>query len=344
MTLPPRVCSRRVMLAASVGVALTVTGARPVLGQDATPGATPTSSEWRFVDGAGESIVLPSMPERIVAYVSLAASLWDYGLRPVGNFGAPVNPDGSRAVFTGDLDLDTVVNVGETYGELDLEKLISLEPDLFLNDMWGQPPDIFGLDEAGQAQLKAVTPVAQIRFIEQPVTETIASIETLAGLLGADMEDPENVAEKAAFEQASADLEAAIAEKPGLKVLVMSGTPEDMMYVSSPRQSADLIYLQELGLEMVEPDSTTEFNYWEALSWEQAGTYPADLFLIDSRQGRATGEELAARIPTFASLPAVKAGQFGGWDIEYVPSYKGFTPVVQRLTEVIKSADPDIVP
>lgn len=337
----PRVsaCSRRTMLAAGAGLTLGL-GLRRVAAQEATPMA----GEWTFVDGAGEAVTLPAMPENVVAYLPLAAALWDYGVRPAAIFGAAQRPDGTPEVYAGDVDLAQVINLGDTYGELDLEALIQLDPGLFVNDMWADPPDIWGLDDDGKAQLAAITPIVQIRYVEQPVTDTIASLETLAGLLGADLEDPEIVADKAAFEQASADLKAAIAAKPGLKVLVMSGTPEESMWISSPRQSADLLYFQELGLDMVEPETTTNMEYWEELSWEQAGKYPVDLFLIDSRQWSATGEQLVEKVPTFAALPAAKAGQFGGWDIEYVPSYKGFTPVLQRLTEVIRNADPDIVP
>lgn len=331
--------NRRNVLAASAGLAFTAAGIRRTLAQDATPAA-----EWTFVDGTGEPITLPAMPEAVVAYLPLAAALWDYGVGPAGIFGAALRPDGTPEVYAGDVDLESVVNVGDTYGELDLEQLIQLGPDLFVNDMWADPPDIWGLDDDAKAQLAAITPIAQIRYVEQPVTDTIASLETLAGLLGADLNDPATVADKAAFAQASADLQTAIAEKPGLRVLVMSGLPEESMWISSPRQSADLLYFQELGLDMVEPESITENNYWEELSWEQAGKYPVDLVLIDSRQWSATGEQLVEKVPTFAALPAAKAGQFGGWDIEYVPSYKGFTPVLQRLAEVIRNADPDIVP
>jgi iron complex transport system substrate-binding protein len=332
--------SRRAFLAASAGLAVTAVGVRRTLAQDGTPAA----SAWSFVDGTSETVTLLTMPENVVAYLPLAAALWDYGVRPVAIFGAAERPDGTPEVYAGDVDLDAIVNLGDTYGELDLEQLIQLDPDLFVNDMWADPPDIWGLDDDAKAQLAAITPIAQIRYVEQPVTETIASLETLAGLLGADLADPEIVADKAAFEQAGADLRAAIEEKPGLKVLVMSGTPEESLWISSPRQSADLLYFQELGLDMVEPETTTENNYWEELSWEQAGKYPVDLFLIDSRQWSATGQQLVENVPTFAALPAAKAGQFGGWDIEYVPSYKGFTPVVQRLTEVIRKTSPEIVP
>ncbi|MFT4036905.1 MAG: ABC transporter substrate-binding protein [Thermomicrobiales bacterium] len=330
----PSPCSRRALLAAGAALAL-ATRLRPAAAQDATPAA----GAWTFVDGNNETITLPAMPERVVAYVGEAAALWDYGVSVVGIFGQPLRDDGSREIYAGDLELEGLVNVGEVYGELDMEKLIELKPDLFVNDMWSHPPDIFGLDAAGEEQLKSITAVIQILAIEQPVTDTIASLETLAGLLGADLESPQVVADKAAFEAASAELKAAIAEKPGLKALTMSGSADRSMWVSSARQSADLIYFSELGLDLVEPETTTDFNYWEELSWEQAGKYPVDLFLIDSRQQSATGEQLAASVPTFASLPAAKAGQFGGWDIEYVPSYKGFTPVLQRLTEVIRNTE-----
>ena len=145
----------------------------------------------------------------------------------------------------------------------------------------------------------------------------------------------------AAFEAAVADLQAAIEEKPGLKVLFMSGTPEESLYVANPLQSADMTLYQSLGLDIVVPEVPAE-EYWEELSWEQAGKYAVDLFLIDSRQWSNTGEQLMA-IPTFAAQPAAKAGQFGAWDIEYVPSYQGFTPVIEKLTEVIRGANPDIV-
>jgi iron complex transport system substrate-binding protein len=340
MTRQSSTATRRAFLAASAGLTLTAAGARHTRAQDATP----TMGEWTFVDGTGEAITLPARPERVVAYLPLAAALWDYGVRTAAIFGAARRPDGTPEVYAGDVDLDAVVNLGDTYGELDLEQLIQLSPDLFVNDMWADPPDIWGLDEDAKAKLASITPIVQIRYVEQPVTETIASLETLAGLLGADLAQPQSVADKAAFEQASAELRAAIAERPGLKVLVMSGTLEESLWISSPRQSADLLYFQELGLDMVEPESITENNYWEELSWEQAGKYPVDLFLIDSRQWSATGPQLIETVPAFAALPAAKAGQFGGWDIEYVPSYKGFTPVLQRLTEVIRSADADIVP
>jgi iron complex transport system substrate-binding protein len=328
-------------LAVTSGLAALAYGGarRPAMGQESTPDA---SGEWTYIDDAGVTITRPGRPERVVAYLPLAAAFWDYGLRPTGYYGTALRPDGAHEVFVGNIDLDAVESIGETYGEMDLEKLVALKPDLIVNDMWTDTIDVWGLEPDAVAQVEQIAPIASVKFVDHPITGTLESVEKLAVALGADPEAPELLEAKAAFEKASADLKAAIAAKPGLKVLVMSGTPGESLYIANPQKSADLTYYQQLGLDVVVPDAKTMDGYWEELSWEQAGKYPADLFLIDSRQWSSTGEQLM-QIPTFAALPAAKAGQFGAWDIEYVPSYQGFTPVIERLTEVIGAADPNVV-
>jgi iron complex transport system substrate-binding protein len=328
--------SRRQVVAAAAALALL--SAPPVA---ARQDATPESGEWTYTDDVGVTINRPTPPERIVAYLPIGSALWDYGLRPVGVYGTTRRPDGTPEVFAGNIDLESVESLGETYGEMDLEKLVALKPDIVINDRWYDAMDLWGLEPSAAEQVGQIAPIAEIKFTERPVTDTLASVVKLAVALGADPEAPEIVESKKAFEEAVAELEAAIAEKPGLKVMFMSGTAEQQLYVANPKQSADMTLYQSLGLDIVVPEVPPE-EYWEELSWEQAGKYEVDLFLIDSRQWSATGEQLMA-IPTFASLPAAKAGAFGAWDIEYVPSYQGFTPVIKELTEVIRNADPDIV-
>ena len=333
-----RAVSRRQFLAASGVAAVTLLGVRrQAWAQDATP----AGGEWTYTDDVGTTVTRATPPERIVAYLAIASALWDYGLRPVGVYGTTLRPDGTPEVFVGNLDLDAVEKLGETYGELDIEKLVTLKPDIIINDRWYDAMDLWGLEPDRAAQVAQLAPIAEIKYTERPVTDTLESVVTLAVALGADPESPEIVESRQAFEAAVADLKAAIEEKPGLKVLFMSGTPEQSLYIANPLQSADMTLYQSLGLDIVVPEVPAE-EYWEELSWEQAGKYAVDLFLIDSRQWSNTGEQLMA-IPTFAAQPAAKAGQFGAWDIEYVPSYQGFTPVIEKLTEVIRASDPDIV-
>lgn len=327
--------SRRRLLAGSLGAALLA--AHPVAArQEGTPGAGETG-EWTWTDDAGQTFTLPARPERVVAYLPVAAALWDFGVRPVGVYGPTRRPDGTPEVYVGNVDLDAVVSLGEEYGAIDLEALVALQPDLIVNDMWADPPDIFGLDADGVAQMEAIAPIGQIKFVDRPITETIASVEALAAALGADIEADEVVAAREAFDKASKELRAAIAEKPGLTAIFASGTPDESYWVANPSVNADLLYFKELGLEIAQPD--IEEGFFEEVSWEQAGKYPADLILLDARQWSSTGEQLKEQVPTFAALPAAKADQFGSWLTEYVPSYAGITPVLQALTEAIRGSE-----
>ena len=299
--------------------------------------ATPAGGEWSFTDDAGQTITREEMPQRIVAYTPLAAALWDFGIRPIGVYGATHKPDGTPEIYTGNIDLESVTSLGQEYGALDIEGLVALQPDLLVNDMWADPPDVWGLEPDIIAQVEGIAPIAQIKFVDRPISDTIASVEALAGALGADLEAEEVVAARAEFDAAVEDVRAAVAENPGLKVLFASGTVEESYWIANPSVNADLLFFKELGVDVVQPENPD--GYWEELSWEQAAKYDADLILLDARQYSATGEELKAAIPTFASLSAAKADQFGPWATEYVPSYAGFTPVLVALAEAIRGAE-----
>ncbi len=74
----------------------------------------------------GKSVTLPARPERVVAYMRVGCRA--LGLRrkwPELYLAGVTRPDGTPEVYVGDLDLESVVNLGETYGELDLEGLDS---------------------------------------------------------------------------------------------------------------------------------------------------------------------------------------------------------------------------
>lgn len=111
------------MLAGAFGVAL-LTALSPH--SDAAQSATPAAERlWTFTDDHGTTISLPERPERIVAYVGSAATLWDYGIRPVGVFGSLLREDGSKNPLAGNVDPDAVAWLGEGGSELDLEALVA---------------------------------------------------------------------------------------------------------------------------------------------------------------------------------------------------------------------------
>jgi iron complex transport system substrate-binding protein len=308
-----------------------------VAAQDATPAAG-----WSFTDDAGVSVSLPETPQRVVAYLNLAAALDDFGAKPVGYFGQPLRPDGTRETIAGDMELEGMVSVAPDYGGFDIEALLAEDIDLIVNDMWESPPTFWGLEEGAVEQINAVAPIVNLWFVGQPVTNTITRVGDLAAALGADPDDPQVKADREAFLAAEAELKDAIAANPGLKVAFASGTPDEAFYIGNPNVNADLMYFASLGLDIVAPEDQESF--FEELSWEEAGRYPVDLLIMDDRQWSSTPEELIAKVPTFAALPAVKAGAYGPWASEWVPSYPGMTPVLEGLAELIRNADPDIVP
>ena len=307
-----------------------------VAAQDATPAAG-----WTFTDDAGVTISLPDAPQRVIAYVNLAAALDDFGAKPAGYFGQPLRPDGTRETIAGDMDLEGMLSVGPDYGAFDIEQLAEENIDLIVTDMWETPPTFWGLEPDAVEQINTAAPILNLWFIGQPVTKTIERVGELAVALGADPENPQVTADREAFLAAEADLKAAIAGKPGLKVAFASGTPDEAFYIGNPNVNADLKYYASLGLDIVAPEDQSSF--FEELSWEEAGRYPVDLLIMDDRQWSSTPEELKEKVPTFAALPAVKAGAYGPWASEWVPSYPGMTPVLERLAELIRNADPDIV-
>lgn len=294
---------------------------------------------WEFTDDRGITISLPERPVRIVAQSTAAAALWDLGIRPVGVFGPQRRADGSNDPEIGNVDLSTVESVGEQWGELDLEKLAALRPDIIVTTMW-QPPDLWYITEDVAAKVEAIAPTVGIHVADRPISQSIARFEELAQALGADLQAPAIVAARQRFEQASAELKAAIAEKPGLKVLFGAGSL-DTLWVVNPPPYADLRYFQELGLEIVVPENPDQF--WEALSWEQALKYPADLILYDVRSHVVPPDQLAEKVPTWNQHPAVKAGQVGPWHATAAHSYAGFAAIMEELTASIRQSRADVV-
>jgi len=315
-----------------------VTGAALLSSLRSARAQTPVAAgEWTFTDDRGVTVTLPQRPRRIVAQVSAAAALWDYGIRPIAVFGPQRLAGGSQDPQSGNVDLTAVESVGQEYGELDLEKLIALDPDLLISTWYGPyhgvDAPLWYVPEDAVAMVEEIVPSLGILVEDVSIAHAIDRFAELAGLLGADLDAPEIVAERDQYDHAIAELKGAIAEKPGLTALVVSGTP-DNLFVAHPAAVADLIFFRELGLEIVEPASDPE-EYWETLSWEQANTYPADLILIDVRWGALTSDQLED-IATWAELPAVKVGQVSEWVLEPTLNYKGYAAVLEKLADLIR--------
>ncbi|MFZ5823611.1 MAG: ABC transporter substrate-binding protein [Bacillota bacterium] len=331
-------------------LSLAACGSKPAPATETAPKASPAPAEaakpappagpWEFTDDRGKKITLEKRPVRVVAQSNSAAALWDLGYEVVGVFGPQKRADGSNDPEIGRVDLSKVTSVGEEWGKIDLEKLAALRPDLIVTTMWA-PPDLWYILPEVAPKVEAIAPIVGINIAKQPITGPIKRFGELAEALGADLNAPAVVADRKRFEQASADLKAAIVAKPGLKVLFGAGSLETF-WVCLPSSYADLLYFQELGMDIVVP-AGAENGFVEALSWEQAQKYPADLIVYDVRAHVTQPAELAAKIPTWNLHPAVKAGQVGRWHATASYSYKGFASILEELTATIRSAKADVV-
>lgn len=335
--MPLRPISRRGFLFATGGLAATAVLAG--CGDDTASTNSSSGGAWEFTDDRGTKITRDKQPEKIVAYVSSAAALWDYGVRPVGVFGPQKTESGEKEIQAGNIDLSKVTSLGNAWDDFDEEKFIGLSPDLLVTGLTGtEPTDLWAITPEMGKKVEKHAPILALSEYKVSLPKVIGRYEELAKALGGDVTSAAVTSAKDDFQKASDELAAAAKEKSGLKVLVLYAD-KDGVYIAKPEFFADLAYYKELGLDIVEGGGSED--YWEQLSWEQVGKYPADLILTDVRTYALPRDQMA-QYPTWNALPAVAAGQIGDWSAEPRFNYTLATPVIRDLTKLIKGARTDV--
>lgn len=300
-------------------------------------GAGTASGPWDFTDDLGKRINLPARPQRVVAYVSGAAALWDFGVRPAGVYGPTKNEDGSPNLQAGNIDLAAVTSVGgEDYNGLPLERLAALKPDLLIASLNGPTAESRWVIKDDIAQIEQICPVYSIQESAKPLPEIISAYETLAQRLGGDVSAPAIAEARTTFQAAGDELKGALAEKPGLRV-EFAYADTDGFYVASPKFYSTLIWYSQLGMDIARKDDPAT-DFLQQLSWEEVAKYPADLICTDIRTFSLPQKQIITQFPTFANLPAVKAGQLGDYNGEPRFSYQQAVAEVQNLTESVRKS------
>lgn len=312
----PRRGSLRAALVTSVAVsALLLTGCSGANGSDdaRTGDGAGTSSAaagpWSYEDATGKKVELDSTPKRVVVLNDLAISFIEYGLRPVGTFGQLTMAKDAR--FEG-LDTDGITQLGEAYGDIDLEELAALKPDLVVTSVY--PKDEQGTlddtqpgygfkDKEQERQIQAIAPVVQVEWGGKG-EDVIEEIADLAESLGA----PESKVEAAEqrFDEAEDTLEQA-AKRSDVSVVSMYADGSGA-YVTRPADEPTLQMYSSFGIDFVQPKP--KGFYWGIYSWENAGQITGDVLLL-SQQGYQVAE--LEKQPTFADNPALDAGQVHSW-------------------------------
>jgi len=301
----------------------------------ATPGL---AAEWSYTDGTGQTVTLDHVPNRIVMHANTAAGLIPLGIRPIAIYvDSPVAEDKSLQ----GLDLSGIEIVGEAWGQIDIEKVAALQPDLFLAEWWPLDKAFSGLESGAGSTNQQILKLAPITGPTQgdSIVKLIGDYETLARSLGANLDDPQIVADKAAFETALGKFKAAVASKPNLTALpVWAGT--DALYVAATQGSSELMDFAGWGLKLITPELADDRGYWETLSWEQADKYQPDLLLVDNRSD--TTMQTAAAQPMWTSIKAAAAGQVTGWPAFWLRNYKAYAQALDKLSAAIDGADENL--
>ncbi|MFE4960181.1 ABC transporter substrate-binding protein [Streptomyces sp. NPDC056653] len=331
--------SRRGLLAAGgavgLGAVLAACGDSDSKGSGSGSGSSSEKSgPWTFKDDRGLTAKAKSTPKNIVAFTGVAAALHDYGIEVKGVFGPTKTKDGKADVQAGDLDISKVEILGNVWGEFNVEKYAALGPELLVTAMWEKDALWYVPDESKDKILKLAPGVA-LWAAQTTVPKAIQRHEDLAASLGADVEAAKVTAAKARFEKAAARLRAAAKSKPNIKVMIGSAG-QDLFYVSLAKMSADTLYFQELGVKFVEP-KVNAAGFFEELSWENVDKYDADIIMMDNRSSALQPDALTSK-PTWAQLPAVKAGQVIPRTTEPIYSYDKCAPILEDLAKAIEDA------
>ncbi|GGO27296.1 ABC transporter substrate-binding protein [Micromonospora parathelypteridis] len=335
--LSARRLSRRGLLAA--GGAATLAALLAGCGKDDTakPVAGTGSGPWSFTDDRAKKVEAATRPARVVAFTGVAAALIDFGLdkQLVGVFGETKRADGTADPQAGDLNIEAVEILGNVWGEFSLEKYAALRPELLVTHMY-DPDALWYVPDESKDKILPLAPSVAITTARVPMTKPIERYAALAESLGADLSAKKVTDGKARFDAASEAVRQAVKANPGIKVMACSGSP-DLFYVSNPKVSTDLMYFAELGVDIVVPTKLEAGDYFEALSWESTGKFPADLILLDNRSTALQPKDLTAK-PTWQQLPAVKANQVTAWDAVPRFSYAGSAPLLENLATAIRAA------
>jgi iron complex transport system substrate-binding protein len=292
------------------------------------------AQEWTYTGGDGETVTLDEVPDRIIASADAAAGLIPLGIRPVGIYAD--SPAEDSKPLQG-LDLTGIEIVGQAWGEIDIEKVAALQPDLVIAEYWPLDKNWSGGDAitGPDSPLRALAPVTGPEVGDSILT-LIEDYEELAESLGADLTQPEIAADKAEFQAALEDFKAAVAAKPDLDVLaVWAGT--DALYVAAPSGASELMDFERWGLDIIAPEVADDRGYWETLSWEKADKYQPDLIIVDNR-AESTLETALAQ-PTWTTMKAAEVGAVADWPAFWLRNYGAYADELAKLTTAIEAAD-----
>lgn len=316
--------------------AIALTGCSSSSGSSNNASASATHGPWKYTDAVGKAISLDHRPTRIAAFADQALTLLSYGIKPVAIFGrVNVKTDDRFAPY----DLSGISIVGNSYGEIDLEKLAAAQPDLVVTGIY--PTDrkgtldktqpYYGLNSVEQQQqLQQIAPIATIKIGGAGIAVINANVQ-LAKALGA----PQGTinTEKRAFDQAAAKLKATASAHPDIEVTQAYADADGISVVKPDDEPVTQLY-KSYGVKLTNLHPNGAY-YWDQYSWENASKRMTGDILLINNQGYGVND--LKKQPTFKHDPALAAGQAYAWE-DAALNYSAQAAQMNRLADLIAKA------
>ncbi|WP_076475560.1 ABC transporter substrate-binding protein [Williamsia sterculiae] len=294
---------------------------------------------FEFTDGRGKTVKLDKQPTRIIADEESAAALYAAGIKPVGIWSTtPL----SVSPILKCLDLDGVQAVGEKWGDISMEKVLALKPDLFVgeyNPRFKQFGKLTSASDSSKAdRLDQIAPTLGVTLDTTSTTATIENYQKLDTALGVNENSDDQKRIKADFDTAVERFKKVAAERQD--VTGMGVWPLEVAYVLDPKADPDFSDYTRWGLKMFTPDRTDD-GYWRKYSWETFPPKAADLAFVYHDVANSANVKLAdvgQKFPVFQQSAAVNAKQMVLWDYGANKSYPRYTKTINAFADALEKS------
>jgi len=317
------------------------------------PGGVRCSSPWTYTDDRGVTASGPRYPQRIVAQITAAATLAEFGMqdRIVGVFGPQyVTASFVYETHVGQLDLNKVVNLGEEWDHFDIQAFRDMKPDLLVSitycggpatavtcseqdALWWLPANVTA--EAGYIVPTLAVRVNGLRTgVQEIVPKFSLMAQALSGNEPSSKEETERTAMLKAAEQFSEG--AAAAHGKGIRILAFAAVGENV-YIGNPTLDPVLSMFNELGAPLIYHAGV---DFWETVTWDGLDKYPADVLLYVPASSRGSSVEQMEENggDHWTQHPAVKAMQYSPWHAENVYTYRRARDFLVEFGAILRAA------
>ncbi|MFD7530142.1 ABC transporter substrate-binding protein [Streptomyces sp. NPDC059849] len=285
---------------------------------------------WQFSDDRGQLSTAERRPARVLAYVQAGATLWDHGIRPSAIFGSDHDdravPDAAK---TGSLPLTEVGYLGAG-STLDVDTLLSGEPDLVVAVSYGGG-HVYGLAAETAKHLEEHVPVV---VIDVGQARTLAEIGDRFALLARSLGAEEPEAATQDLDAARHRLSTLVAGADSPRVVALSPAGQEQTHLARPRMWPELRVLAELDVGLVEPAEGPGAN-WSTVGWAEAAALRPAVVLADIRANATPLDELR----TNADWSAIEgAARVVPWNPEPVCSARAHAAFLDLVADAVEAA------